>query len=106
MSSKAEQKVAQYLGEAHASEVGLVNVLQSQIAMTPRGSYRDGLEKHLDETRDHARRVEERLGELEQAHNPLQVFLGFTETLIGQSIALSKAPFDLLRGSSGDEKVL
>ena len=49
--SKSEQKVVQYLGEAHASEVGLVSVLRSQIAMTPRGSYRDGLEKHLDETR-------------------------------------------------------
>ena len=48
--SKSEQKVVQYLGEAHASEVGLVSVLRSQIAMTPRGSYRDGLEKHLGET--------------------------------------------------------
>ena len=104
--SKSDQKVVQHLHEAHASETSLVSVLQSQIAMTPRGSYRDGLEKHLGETRDHARRIEERLGELEQAHNPLQVFLGFTETLIGQSIALSKAPFDLLRGSSGEEKVL
>src|SRR5437588_1258298 len=104
--SKSDQKVVQYLNEAHASEIGLVSVLQSQIAVTPSGSYRDGLEKHLGETRDHARRIEERLGELEQAHNPLQVFLGFTETLIGQSIALSKAPFDLLRGSSGEEKVL
>jgi ferritin-like metal-binding protein YciE len=104
--SKSDQKVVQYLNEAHASESGLVSVLQSQIAMTPRGSYRDALEKHLDETRDHARRIEERLGELEQARNPLQVFLGFTETLIGQGIALSKTPFDLLRGSSGEEKVL
>ncbi len=48
--SKSEQKVVQYLGEAHASEVGLVSVLRSQIAMTPRGSYRDGLEQHLGET--------------------------------------------------------
>ncbi len=104
--STSDQKVVQYLNEAHASETSLVSMLQSQIAMTPRGSYRDGLEKHLGETRDHARRIQERLGELEQAHNPLQVFLGFTEALIGQSIALSKAPFDLLRGASGEEKVL
>ena len=52
--SKSEQKVVQYLGEAHASEVGLVSILRSQIAITPRGSYRDGLEKHLDETQEHA----------------------------------------------------
>ena len=104
--SKSEQKVVQYLGEAHASEVGLVSVLRSQIAMTPRGSYRDGLEKHLDETRGHARRIQERLGELEQGRNPVQVFVGFAETLISQSLALSKTPFDLLRGSGGEEKVL
>ena len=45
--SQSEQKIVQYLGEAHASEVGLVSVLRSQIAITPRGSYRDGLQKHL-----------------------------------------------------------
>ncbi len=104
--SKSDQKVVQYLGEAHASEVGLVSVLQSQIAMTPRGSYREGLEKHLGETREHARRIQERLGELEQGRNPLQAFVGFAETLISQTFALSKTPFDLLRGTGGEEKVL
>src|ERR1700720_4390072 len=104
--SQSEQKVVQYLNEAHASEVGLVRVLQSQIAMTPRGSYRGGLDKHLDDTRDHARRVQARLGELEQGRNPLQVVFGFAESLISQSLALSKTPLDLLRGSGGEEKVL
>ena len=104
--SKSEQKVVQYLAQAHASEVGLVSVLRSQIAMTPRGSYRDGLEKHLGETQEHARRIQKRLGELEQGRNPVQVFVGFAETLLNQSIALSKTPFDLLRGSGGEEKVL
>ncbi len=104
--SKSEQKVVQYLGEAHASEVGLVSVLRSQIAMTPRGSYRDGLDKHLGETQEHARRIQKRLGELEHGRNPVQTFVGFAETLISQSIALSKTPFDLLRGSGGEEKVL
>ncbi len=104
--SQSEQKVVQYLNEAHAAEVGLVSVLQSQIAMTPRGAYRTGLEKHLDETRGHARRVQERLGELDQGASPLQVMLGLAESLISQSLALSKTPFDLLRGSGGEEKVL
>ena len=104
--SKSEQKVVQYLGEAHASEVGLVSVLQSQIAMTPRGTYRDGLEKHLDETSRHAQRIQERLGELGEGHNPVQLFVGFAGTLVAQTLALSKAPFDLMRGSGGEEKVL
>ena len=104
--SKSEQKVVQYLGEAHASEVGLVSVLRAQIAMTPRGSYRDGLEKHLGETQEHARRIQKRLGELKRGRNPVQVLVGFAETLISQSLALSKTPFDLLRGADGEEKVL
>ena len=104
--SKSDQKVVQYLNEAHASEIGLVSVLRSQIAMTPRGSYRDGLEKHLDETRAHAQRIQERLGEQEQGRNPLQALLGLAESLVSQGLALSKTPFDLVRGSGGDEKVL
>jgi ferritin-like metal-binding protein YciE len=104
--SQSHQKIVQYLSEARASEIGLVSDLQSQIAMTPRGSYRDGLEKHLDETHTHARRIEERLGELGEARNPFQAFFGFTEAVVGQMLALSKAPFDVLRGSSGEEKVL
>ena len=45
-----EQKIVQYLNEAHASELALTRVLQSQIAMTPRGCYRSALETHLSET--------------------------------------------------------
>jgi len=104
--SNSEQKIVQYLNEAHASELGLVNVLRSQIAMTPRGSYRDGLERHLEETRGHAERVQRRLAELGQGGNPWQVVLGFTESLVSQTLALGKTPFDLLRGSGGEEKVL
>ncbi len=106
MNTAATQKVAQYLNEAHASEVGLVRVLQSQIAMTPRGSYRTGLEKHLRETRTHAERLEARIGELGQGNNPLQAGIGLAETVIAQALALSKTPLDLLRGSGGEEKVL
>ena len=104
--SQSHQKVVQYLSEAHASELALVSVLRSQIVMTPPGPYRDALEKHLDETRTHARRVEERVGELDEARNPFQAFMGFTEMAIGQMLALSKAPLDLMRGLSGEEKVL
>jgi ferritin-like metal-binding protein YciE len=102
----AEQKITQYLQEAHASETGLVRDLQAQIAITPDGSYRKGLEKHLDETRSHAERLEKRIGELGQAGNPVLAGLGAVESLSAQWLALAKAPFDLLRGSGGEEKVL
>src|SRR3954465_1465675 len=104
--SKEQQKVVQYLNEAHATEQALVRVLQSQIAMTPRGPYRNALETHLRETNAHARRVERRLGELGEGSNPLMAAVGAVETVIGQALALGKTPFDLLRGSGGEEKVL
>src|SRR3954452_11786470 len=100
------QKIVQYLNEAHATEMGLVRVLQSQIAMTPRGSYRRAIEKHLSETQDHAARVEQRLGELGAGSNPLAVGMGLVEGVLGQVLALSKTPIDLLRGTSGEEKIL
>ncbi len=104
--SQSEQTIVQYLGEAHGTEVGLVRVLQSQIAMTPRGSYRTGLETHLGETRQHAKRVSARLDELGDGKNRLQVGISPVQKVLGQALALGKTPFDLLRGSGGEEKVL
>jgi ferritin-like metal-binding protein YciE len=104
--SRSEQKIVQYLDEAHASEVALVRVLQSQIAMAPRGTYRSALETHLAETRRHAARVEKRLGELNQGGNPLQFLAGVAQSVVGQALALAKTPLDLVRGSGGEEKVL
>ena len=100
------KKVLQYLGEAEASETALVRVLQSQIAMTPRGAYRTALEQHLDETREHARRLARRSRELGQGGNPLGAAVGAVESVVGQALALGKTPFDLLRGSGGEEKIL
>jgi ferritin-like metal-binding protein YciE len=104
--NKSQQKIVQYLNEAHASEQALIRVLQSQIAMTPRGSYRSGLETHLRETRDHAARVAARLEALGQGSNPLMAVVGVAESVVGQALAFGKTPFDLLRGSGGEEKVL
>jgi len=101
-----EQKIVQYLSEAHATEQALVTVLQSQIAMTPEGSYRDGLESHLRETRDHVIRVQRRLDELGQGSSPIQAGVGLVQSVVGQAIALGKAPLDLVRGKGGEEKVL
>ena len=103
---KQKTKLRQYLNEAHATEQALVRVLQSQIAMTPRGSYRSGLESHLVETRDHADRVQRRLQALGQGSSPVTAVVGAVETAFGQVFALAKTPVDLVRGSGGEEKVL
>jgi ferritin-like metal-binding protein YciE len=104
--SQAEQKIVQYLNEAHGIEQGLVRVLQAQIAMTPHGRHRNGLEAHLEQTRGHAKRLRARLEELGVGGNPLQLGAGLVLSAIGQALALGKAPLDLLRGSGGEEKVL
>ena len=106
MNEQQQNKIVQYLNEAHATELALVRELQAQIAMTPSGRYRNGLEKHLQETRQHAQRVEERLGELAQGSNPLQVGVGVFQSVAGQALAVAKTPLNLIRGSGGEEKVL
>jgi ferritin-like metal-binding protein YciE len=100
------QKIVQYLDEAHATEAGLVRVLQSQIGMAPRGSYRTALERHLGETRDHARRIEERLDALGHGGSRIQAGIGAAQTVFAQALAVGKLPLDLLRGSDLEEKTL
>src|SRR4029450_2861177 len=104
--NKQQQKIVQYLNEAHGAELALVRQLQAQIAMTPKGQYRDGLETHLQESRRHAERLEGRLAELGQGNKPLQVGLGALGRLVGQGCALTKTRLDLVRGTGGEEKVL
>jgi len=100
------EKILQYLNEAHATEAGLVRVLQSQIAMAPRGTYRNALEKHLGETRGHAERLRARMRELGDSGGVLQAGIGLAESVAAQALALGKAPLDALRGHGGEEKVL
>src|ERR1700712_4734568 len=82
--TKSQKKIVQYLDEAHATEQALTRVLQSQIAMTPRGSYRSALETHLGETRSHADRVARRMKELGHGNSPLHVATDVVQTVVGQ----------------------
>lgn len=105
--TKSEQKIVQYLGEAHGSESGLVRVLEAQIAITPRGGFRKLLEAHLADTKDHAERVQRRIEELagNGGFNPVAIGVNVASSVLGQVLAVAKTPFDLARGSGGAEKV-
>ena len=100
------QKIIQHLNVAHATELALVQTLTAHIAVTPRGSYRSVLEQHLEETKGHSERVQARLDELGESRGPIQATVGLVETAIGQALAFSKAPLDMLRGTSAEEKLL
>jgi ferritin-like metal-binding protein YciE len=99
-------KIAQHLNVARATELALVQTLTAHIAITPRGSYRSLLERHLEETKGHAERVQTRLNELGESRNVIQSTVGLVEAAIGQALAFSKAPIDMLRGTSAEEKLL
>jgi ferritin-like metal-binding protein YciE len=106
--TQSQRKIAQYLGEANAMEMGLIRDLQAQIAMTPRGAYRNALQGHLKETREHARRVQSRLREVGGGRgiDPVGAAVGLAESVVSQALALGKAPLALARGQSAEEKVL
>src|SRR3954454_1930393 len=99
--------VLQYLQEAHATEQALVTNLRAHISMTPRGSYRDLLERHLAETQQHERAVARRIREVGSDGGILAAASGLATTILGQALVLTKGPLDLLRGGTeGEEKLL
>jgi ferritin-like metal-binding protein YciE len=102
----ARELLVQFLNEAHATETALVTTLQAHIAMTPRSSYRQLLERHLDETRGHAEAIERRLTDIGDGTGVVDAAVGLVQTVVGQVLALSKGPIDVLRGASGEEKLL
>jgi ferritin-like metal-binding protein YciE len=100
------EKVAQYLGEAHATEVALARTLQAHIAVTPAGEYRRLLERHLRETGQHASRIEKRLDDLGEGRGAVQAGTDALQGIVGQVAALGKVPIDLVRGENGEEKLV
>lgn len=99
--------ILQYLHEAHATELALVTNLRAHIAMTPSGAYRRTLERHLAETRQHARAVEHRLGELGGGtRGVVGLAYGAVQTVVGQALVLTKGPLDMIRGAGGEEKLV
>ncbi|MDQ3091495.1 MAG: ferritin-like domain-containing protein [Actinomycetota bacterium] len=101
-----KDKVIQQLDEIHALELALVQTLTAHIAMTPRGDHRNVLERHLGETRRQAERIRSRLRALGAKRSPLALAYGIVQTVAGQGVSAAKAPIDMLRGTSGAEKLL
>jgi ferritin-like metal-binding protein YciE len=106
MADASREKLLRYLTEAHAMEAGLVSTLAAHLAIAPRGSYHELLERHLGETAAHRDRLQERVRQLGAGQSPLEAVYGLAQLLAGQALSLGKLPLDLLRGSSAEEKLL
>lgn len=102
----SQDKIAQYLHEAHAMELALVRTLQAHSAMAPTGPYRSALERHLRETRGHADAIARRLRQLDRSPGIAERGYGMAQRLAGQLLALGMAPLHLVRGGSPEEKLL
>src|SRR3954468_20624222 len=107
MPSDDKTLLLKQLDEAHATEQALISNLTAHIAMTPRGSYRTSLERHLNETRAHEQAVARRIREIGRGRGILASAYGLAAGAVGQALVLTKGPIDLLRGGPrGEEKLL
>lgn len=106
MTTIAEKTVFEYLHKARALENALTQTLIAHIAITPHGRYRNTLERHLQETKQHARKIDVRLQEAGEGRNIIGAGVDLAERLIARVLTTAKAPLDLLRGPRGEEKLL
>lgn len=81
---EARERVVALLREALTDELALARRLRSHIAAAPRGPYRAGLHRYLEETRSHVRRVGVRLAELGAGPSRLQ---SVRSSLLGRLLA-------------------
>ena len=72
--------------------------------MTPRGPYRELLERHLRETEAHADAVSAHA--TARRHEPREPAIGLAETVVGQALTLAKGPLDLVRGGPSTQERL
>lgn len=105
--SHHEKKVIKLLSEAHANELALVQTLEAHKRIAPEGPYRDRIDEHIGETRNHAERVQRRLDQLGATRNPVEAGVALVHTVIQNTLAMAKAPVDLVRGAfNAEEKAL
>lgn len=105
--SHQERNVVKLLSEAHANELALIQTLEAHIRVAPEGPYRDRLDEHIEETRNHAERVQRRLDQLGATRNPLEAGMALAHSIVTNTLAMAKAPIDMVRGAFNvEEKAL
>ena len=102
-----DKKIVKFLSEAHANEVALVQTLEAHVRIAPEGPYRERLLEHIEETKNHAERVQRRLDQLGTTRNPIQTGVVLAHSIVQNVLAMAKAPVDMVRGAFNvEEKAL
>ena len=102
-----KQKLVQMLVEAHSNELALVSTLGAHVDIAERSPYRSLIQDHLNETRNHAQRIAQRLEALGYRRSLLTIGYGAFQNLLKQSLVLAKGPVDMVRGRTDvKEKML
>ncbi len=104
---KGNGKVMQLLAEAHSNETALITTLNAHLRIAKSSNYKTLIKNHLEETRSHARLIEQRLQDLGYSENLLARGYQAAQTAFKQTLVLTKGPVDLIRGRTDvNEKML
>jgi ferritin-like metal-binding protein YciE len=109
--STRDDKLIQYLTEAHGKEKELETALQAHIAMTTRAPYKKRLQQHLKETKAHARGVERRIKQLGGSTDssvpaPVADAAATAQGVASKAVSAAKGPLHAIRGTGESEKML
>jgi ferritin-like metal-binding protein YciE len=108
--STRDDKLIQYLTEAHGKEKELETALEAHIAMTTRAPYKKRLQQHLKETKAHARGVERRIKQLggSTSHLPAPVAdaAAAAQGVASKAVSAAKGPLHAIRGTGESERML
>jgi ferritin-like metal-binding protein YciE len=107
-------KLIQFLNEAYGKEKQLETALEAHIAMTTRAPYKRRLQRHLRETKTHARDVERRIKKLGGKADAVDVpgpeavteAVNNAVAFARKSVAALQGPVHALRGTGEAEKLL
>jgi ferritin-like metal-binding protein YciE len=80
--NERDARLVRWLSEAHSKEAELESDLTAHIALTQKPSYKKRLQQHLKETRDHKRRVAQRIKQLGGPTG--QGLIGATSSAVGE----------------------
>jgi ferritin-like metal-binding protein YciE len=97
--NERDARLVRWLSEAHSKEAELEADLTAHIALTQKPSYKKRLQQHLKETRDHKRRVAQRIKQLGGPTG--QGLIGATSSAVGdvagKTVAAVKGQVGLAR---------